>query len=246
MGQTIDSYFKQEKNSTQSKIKYFAPNYRVVERLKCYGVRAENIFLTGFPLPEENTGGRYLGNLRHDLGIRLTHLDPKKIYTSKYALTIDEHLGTKWPPPKTNGPPILMFAVGGAGAQRELGVEIVKNLAQKIAEFATEAVIVAFNPNNLYFTGLSNLFAKPEFVDRVSVTSVSQILDKSEQVLPQIIDLVSRQEHILIGSNNPFGNQCSFVATPFGSDGFFGILGPMRMDYEKNLSVINFVKELVR
>ncbi|MEK7508580.1 MAG: hypothetical protein AAB568_01865 [Patescibacteria group bacterium] len=121
----------------------------------------------------------------------------------------------------------------------------VKNLAQKIAEFATEAVIVAFNPNNLYFTGLSNLFAKPEFVDRVSVTSVSQILDKSEQVLPQIIDLVSRQEHILIGSNNPFGNQCSFVATPFGSEGFFGILGPMRMDYEKNLSIINFVKELI-
>ena len=125
------------------------------------------------------------------------------------------------------------------------GERAVKNLAQKIAEFATEAVIVAFNPNNLYFTGLSNLFAKPEFVDRVSVTSVSQILDKSEQVLPQIIDLVSRREHILIGSNNPFGNQCSFVATPFGSDGFFGILGPMRMNYEKNLAVINYVKGLI-
>lgn len=125
------------------------------------------------------------------------------------------------------------------------GERAVKNLAQKIAEFATEAVIVAFNPNNLYFTGLSNLFAKPEFVDRVSVTSVSQILDKSEQVLPQIIDLVSRREHILIGSNNPFGNQCSFVATPFGAEGFFGILGPMRMDYEKNLAVINYVKGLI-
>lgn len=135
-----------------------------------------------------------------------------------------------------------IFAAAMKAAQ---GERAVKNLAQKIAEFATEAVIVAFNPNNLYFTGLSNLFAKPEFVDRVSVTSVSQILDKSEQVMPQIIDLVSRQEHILIGSNNPFGNQCSFVATPFGSEGFFGILGPMRMDYEKNLAVINYVKELI-
>lgn len=138
---------------TQSKIKYFAPNYRVVERLKCYGVRAENIFLTGFPLPEENTGGRYLGNLHHDLGIRLTHLDPKKIYTSKYALTIDEYLGTKWPPPKTNGSPTLMFAVGGAGAQRELGVEIVKNLAHKIKAKKIKVILVAGirNEVNQYF-----------------------------------------------------------------------------------------------
>ncbi|MBU1146206.1 hypothetical protein KKD80_01525 [Patescibacteria group bacterium] len=138
---------------TQSKIKYFAPNYRVVERLKCYGVRAENIFLTGFPLPKENTGGRYLGNLRHDLGIRLTHLDPKKLYTSKYALTIDEHLGTNWPPPKTKGPPTLMFAVGGAGAQREMGVEIVKNLAQKIKEKKIKIILVAGirNEVNQYF-----------------------------------------------------------------------------------------------
>ena len=35
----------------QSRIKYFAPNGRVVERLQLYGVRKSNIFLTGFPLP---------------------------------------------------------------------------------------------------------------------------------------------------------------------------------------------------
>lgn len=138
---------------TQSKIKYFAPNYRVVERLKCYGVRAENIFLTGFPLPEENTGGRYLGNLRNDLGIRLARLDPKKIYTSKYTLTIDEHLGSKWSPPKSKRPLTLMFAVGGAGAQRELGVEIVKNLANKIKANKIKIVLVAGirNEVNQYF-----------------------------------------------------------------------------------------------
>jgi hypothetical protein len=128
---------------TQSKIKYFAPNYRVVDRLKCYGVKAENIFLTGFPLPEENTGGRYLGNLREDLGIRLTRLDPKNIYISKYHLTIDQHLGEKWPPPKSTRPLSLMFAVGGAGAQRELGVEIIKNLAPRIRANKFRVVLVA-------------------------------------------------------------------------------------------------------
>ena len=36
----------------RSRIKYFASNGRVVERLKLYGVRDENILLTGFPLPK--------------------------------------------------------------------------------------------------------------------------------------------------------------------------------------------------
>lgn len=138
---------------TQSKIKYFAPNYRVAERLKCYGVKAENIFLTGFPLPEENTGGRYLSNLRHDLGIRLTKLDPLKRYISRYKLTIDEHLGEQWPPQKSSRPLTLMFAVGGAGAQRELGVEIVKNLANRIKRKQLKIVLVAGirNEVNQYF-----------------------------------------------------------------------------------------------
>ena len=41
-------------NPKESKIKYFVPNSRVVERLKLYGVKEENIFLTGYPLPLEN------------------------------------------------------------------------------------------------------------------------------------------------------------------------------------------------
>ncbi len=42
---------------SQSRINYFAPNYRVEQRLKLYGVRPEKIFLTGFPMPLENLGG---------------------------------------------------------------------------------------------------------------------------------------------------------------------------------------------
>src|SRR3989338_2569570 len=41
----------------RSRIKYFASNGRVVERLKLYGVPANQIYLTGFPLPKELIGG---------------------------------------------------------------------------------------------------------------------------------------------------------------------------------------------
>src|SRR4030042_1023046 len=40
----------------ESRIKYFAPNGRIAERLKCYGVKEEQIFFTGYPLPQEIIG----------------------------------------------------------------------------------------------------------------------------------------------------------------------------------------------
>lgn len=127
----------------KSRIRYLASNYRVVERLKLYGIKAENIFLTGFPLPEENTGGKSLEVLKHDLAARLVHLDLENIFIPKYRSTISEVLGEKWPHPDSNRPPTITFAVGGAGAQRALGVEIVKNLSSKIKTNKIRVTLVA-------------------------------------------------------------------------------------------------------
>jgi len=124
-----------------------------VERLKLYGIKTENIFLTGFPLPEENIGGESLDILKHDLAERLIHLDPENAFIQKYKLTIAERLGKKWPHSKSNRPPTITFAVGGAGAQRELGVQIVKNLSSKIKTNEIKIVLVAGirNEINQYF-----------------------------------------------------------------------------------------------
>mgnify|MGYP001606259780 FL=1 len=75
-----------------SRIKYLAPCRRVVDRLKLYGVKDENIFLTGFPLPEENLGGADLGTLKLDLISRIHSLDPQRRYRQKYAETMAKFL----------------------------------------------------------------------------------------------------------------------------------------------------------
>ena len=124
-----------------SKIKYFAPTPRVVERLKLYGVRSENIFLTGFPLPEENIGSAKMEVLKADLKKRLVNLDPQKNYFRKYKELINLKLGKL---PQESGRPLtIMFAVGGAGAQKELGVKIVKTLARKIKAGKVKIILVA-------------------------------------------------------------------------------------------------------
>lgn len=124
-----------------SKIKYFAPTERVSERLKLYGVKAKNIFLTGFPLPAENIGSQKMEILKADLKNRLVNLDPKKAYCKNYKELINLKLGKL--PHASNHPLTLMFAVGGAGVQKDLGVKIVRNLAREIRTGRIKIILVA-------------------------------------------------------------------------------------------------------
>ena len=124
-----------------SKIKYFAPTERVVERLKLYGVKKENIFLTGYPLPLENIGSENLEILKHDLAERLLILDPQRKYFQRYQSLIKRYLGKL--PKKPGRPLTIMFAIGGAGAQKEIGFKILKSLREKIRTKKVKIILVA-------------------------------------------------------------------------------------------------------
>lgn len=128
-------------NPFLSKIKYLAPTTRVVERLKLYGVKPENIFLTGYPLPTENIGNEKLTILKKDLSHRILNLDPKKKYRKLYSTLIEKYIGQL--PKRSNHCLTIMFAVGGAGAQREIGMKIVENLSQKIKKGDVKIILVA-------------------------------------------------------------------------------------------------------
>lgn len=131
------------KNPKKSRIKYFAPNLRVVERLKLYGVKEDNIFFTGFPLPKENIGGQAMSLLKHDLGARIVNLDPNDLTRHKFGHIINYHLGKKHLPKRSNHPITITFAVGGAGAQADLGVHILTSLRQKILSERIRVIVVA-------------------------------------------------------------------------------------------------------
>lgn len=116
----------------KSRINYFAPNGRVVERLKLYGVPKERIFLTGFPLPKGNVGGPEATIVKKDLAARICNLDPNGIFISKYEKVLRDELGPELCEFKKKHPLTLTFCVGGAGAQRELGAEILRGLRYHI------------------------------------------------------------------------------------------------------------------
>ena len=136
----------------KSRIKYLVPNRRVKERLGLYGVKANSIFITGFPLPKENIGGKTLPILKKSLASRISHLDPRGIYQKKYEHTIKEFLGKSFHNGKTKftHPLTITFAVGGAGAQRELGAIILKSLSQHLDKGQIRLNLVAGVRNDVY------------------------------------------------------------------------------------------------
>ncbi len=117
----------------KSRIKYFAPTGRVVERLRLYGVRKENIYLTGFPLPPESIGGVNPKVLERDLHRRMCVLDPNGIFATQGKALLAAKFGEAFCEfTKPRRPPEVTFAVGGAGTQREIVAEAVRSLAPEV------------------------------------------------------------------------------------------------------------------
>ncbi len=123
-------------------------------------------------------------------------------------------------------------------------VKKIKNVAKIISDETGGAVIVAFGPDNVYYTGISSLFSQPEFSDRESLTSVSNIFDNCEANLDKIFEAIGSEIDILIGQKNPFGSSCGLVATKIGDESMIAVIGPTRMDYGESVELLKIVKLL--
>ena len=119
------------KQPWESRINYFAPCGRAAQRLRAYGVPEERIFLTGFPLPQELLGDN-LATLKHDLARRLVRLDPERKFQALHAPSVKHFLDVDLREMKVEGPLTITYAVGGAGAQREIAASIVRSLRGRL------------------------------------------------------------------------------------------------------------------
>jgi hypothetical protein len=109
-----------------SRIRYFAPSERAVRRLVAYGVPPERVLLTGFPLPGELLGGEDLPVARRHLARRLGRLDPRSRFRRALGDEASRRLGASLG--SDGESPLLVFAVGGAGAQWRLAREFLPSL----------------------------------------------------------------------------------------------------------------------
>jgi hypothetical protein len=119
------------KQAWESRINYFAPCGKAAQRLKSYGVPEERIFLTGFPLPLDLVG-KNLSILKQDLAQRLFYLDPHNRFWTMHKKNVEHFLGKKNCVAKNERTLTITYAVGGAGAQREIGARIAHSLRNRL------------------------------------------------------------------------------------------------------------------
>ncbi len=133
-----------------------------------------------------------------------------------------------------------------------------KQVAKRMSEITDTAVFWAFHRHNLYYTGISNLFKQPEFSQvntklpayqqMNKIYDVSVVIDRMEEIIDNIFEGIEMGENIFLGSKNPFGNFCGSIVLKYkiGDNlGMLGLLGPLRMDYKKNLEIIKYLKGLL-
>lgn len=119
-----------------------------------------------------------------------------------------------------------------------------KEAAKILSSLSSNAVFWAFHRHNIYYTGISKLFQQPEFSQVDLIYDISTIIDRIDEIINRIFNDIKLGEHVLIGSDNPFGNFCSTVMAKYklnDNTGLFGIIGPMRMNYERNLGLVKFI-----
>jgi hypothetical protein len=166
---------------------YCVPSEHSAKRLEEYGVPKKDIFFTGFPLPKENTGTN-MEILKSDIGRRLPNLDPNKRFTNRYWDIIKKELKHDLKK-KSDHPLTLTFPIGGAGAQTEIGEQMLESLKKKIKEHKIRVNFIAgvrMDVEQQYLKlieekGLSHELGK--YVDVLCSVNKSNLFDEFNEML---------------------------------------------------------------
>jgi hypothetical protein len=125
-----------------TRIQYLVPTRRAARRLLSYGVPEARITFTGFPLPDALVGGPQLPVLKENLAARIVRLDPSGEFRRSIPEELAHFLGVL-PEAEEGKPPLLTFAVGGAGAQAALAREFLPGFRRAVESGLVRIALVA-------------------------------------------------------------------------------------------------------
>lgn len=117
----------------------------------------------------------------------------------------------------------------------------IRNTVDTLVEL-THNLGLATIGNQLYMSGLSNLFGQPEFIDGSQVRQVAQLLDNLEPWLREAAP--NEPLSVYIGGENPIGRSagCTLIISrfrsPFSDRSYIGTLGPTRQSYRDVMTLV--------
>ena len=117
----------------------------------------------------------------------------------------------------------------------------IRNAVDTLVEL-THNLGLATIGNQLYMSGLSNLFAQPEFVRGAHVQQVAGLLDNLEPWLREAAP--NEPLSVYIGTENPIGRSAnatliiSRFRSPYSDRSYIGVLGPTRQQYRDVMGLV--------
>lgn len=125
-----------------------------------------------------------------------------------------------------------------------------QQLAKSIADLTDEAVIISFSGGGYLYTGIAHIFRKPEFVEHAEMmVTMGELFDHIDEVMGGVRQDIDNEVRVLMGNRNPFAESLSMIVSEYdmqnGPHGIFGILGPMRMDYDTNFAIFEYMESLM-
>jgi len=117
----------------------------------------------------------------------------------------------------------------------------IRNAVDTLVEL-THNLGLATIGDQLYMSGLSNLFGQPEFIQTGQVQEVARLLDNLEPWLREAAP--NEALSVYIGRENPIGRNsgCTLIiskfASPFSDKSYIGVLGPTRQSYRDVMGLV--------
>lgn len=118
---------------------------------------------------------------------------------------------------------------------------IIRNAVDTLVELTGNLGIATIG-QQLYMSGLSNLFGQPEFVESSQVQQVASLLDNLEPWLREVAP--HEPLNVYIGRENPIGRSAgvsliiSRFRSPFSDHSYIGTLGPTRQSYRDVMTLV--------
>jgi heat-inducible transcriptional repressor len=106
----------------------------------------------------------------------------------------------------------------------------------------TQNLGIATIGDELYMSGIGNLFSQPEFMSGTHAQSVARLLDNLEPWLREAAP--NEPLNVYIGAENPIGKTSgasliiSRFSSPYSDRSYIGVLGPTRQSYGKVMRLV--------
>jgi heat-inducible transcriptional repressor len=179
-----------------------------------------------------------MADLEHKGFISQPHTSAGRVPTDKgyryYVNNLKEEPATA---AERRGERALTTRVGHGGVPERM----IRNAVDTLVEL-TQNLGMATVGNQLYMSGLSNLFGQPEFMQTGQVQQVARLLDNLEPWLKEAAP--NEPLSVYIGAENPIGRSagCSLIISrfrsPYSDRSYIGVLGPTRQSYRDVMSLV--------